>query len=266
MSQTATTAAPEVHYEINVGETAIAGGATFIALLIFILLLLGKFPGLRVRAGKNSVEVGKESTPGQDTPAKALPQPVAASSGSPGYVGVERRMVGQIDTKALYTAQLIVKRRVEMVNLIKSAQKDYADEIEDDFWPILDRRQVDEWQVETVWSRLHRIFWAMADLNHILDCCTDSINPEYLTEKIATFRRRYEKLLKRTDSMLPPFGQIEEPIRRLISQVIYKYAEIAQAHEDRFAEFVTTTKATTDNQELRDIIDKIASRDALEEL
>jgi hypothetical protein len=228
---------------------AIAGGLTLVAAMIFILILANKFPGLWVRAGKNAVGVGKTPDPKQ------------------GYSGVERRAVGQTDTKALYTAQLIVKRRVEMVNLIKSAQKDYADEVEDDFWPIFNRgADISEWQIETVWSRLHRIFYAMADLNHILDCCSDSIDPAYLNQKMATFKRRYEKLLSRNDSMLPPFGRIEEAIRQLVIQVIYKYAEIAQLHEDRFAEFVTTTKATTDNQELKDIISKIASREALEEL
>jgi hypothetical protein len=92
------------------------------------------------------------------------------------------------------------------------------------------------------------------------------INPDYLQNKVATFRRRYEKLTVRQDSNLPAWPIIEERIRALVGQVILRYAEIAAAHEFKFAEFVTTTKATTDNRELWEIIDKIASRDALEEL
>lgn len=144
--------------------------------------------------------------------------------------------------------------------MIKSDQKALADEMEDAFWPILSGK-VSEWHIETVWSRLHAIFYAMADQNHILECCTDEIDPRYLQFKQELFARRYEKLLSRADCGLPPYLAIEQKINSLIIRAIKSFVDIARVHESEFSEYIDTIKATSDSQEVRDVIDKIAERD-----
>ena len=229
---------------IDVGMVSISASIALVAVLIFILALKGKLPGLKFRKGDHEVSVGRQS--------------------DQGYGGPERRTGAckdALDPKAIQVTQLVARRRADAQNIAWALQKQLADEVEDEFWPLLDRRLVDPWQVETAWSRMHRVLYNAADQNHILDHVHgEQVGVDYLQEKVTAFRRRYEKLLGRTGCNLPVFSIIEEEVRSLLSWTLVRFARIADTEEAKLAEFVESIKATTDNHELKSIIDTLARR------
>ena len=231
-----------VHVEekLDLGTIFVSGTVALVAVLLFILIWTKRIQGFRFRSKDREVSVG-----------------------DPSYKGPERRasVCGEVDMKAIQVTQLVARRRAEAHDSAWSQQKAYADEVEDIFWPILDRRGVDHWQIETAWARLHRVLASTADQNHILDFVRgDEVDPDYLNDKVSIFRRRYDKLLARTECILPPFQIIEDQIRALLAETLIRFGHFAEDEERDLTLFVDAIKNTTDNLNLREIIDTVAKR------
>lgn len=242
------TAATEAGRTITVtqdwGQIAPWAFGIIAVIAVTILALSGKLPGFKAKVGDKEVELGDPD----ETPATTA------------YDGPDRRKpvecADQIDVKAVQLAQIVSRRRWEAIDSARVRQKDLVEDMEDDFWPIFDRRGVDGWQTEGAWNRLALVLHRTADLNHLLTYVkAGHADQDYLDEKVLAFRRRYEKILKRDDCGLPPFPMIEDQLRSMIHTALVRFAEISQDEQDKLKTFVDQLKLTTDSDQIRDILD-----------
>jgi hypothetical protein len=232
-----------VTQDVPWGTIAICLAVVFVACLYAVLALKGRAPGIKAKMGDKEVELGDHDE-------------------GPGvYVGPDRRSCPDIDARALMLPQLVSRRRMDSINAAWAKQKALADDMEDDFWPMLDRRGVDGWQIETSWSRLHRVLYNAADQNHILDVVKEGqVDVDYLEDKVAAFRRRYDKLLARAECNLPKFQTIAEEVRALLAAGLVRFAAIAQEEEDQLQAFADGLKRTVDHPDILRAIDEAAQR------
>jgi hypothetical protein len=232
--------------DIPWGQIAPWAFGSVAVIAVTVLAILGKLPGIKAKIGD------KELTVDDDQAAKA-------------YQGPERRTDAgtcpELSTADLYAPLLVTKRRAEATTAAWVRQKTHADEIEDDFWPVLERRCCDPWQAEAACSRLHRVLYTAADQNHILEVVVDGqVDVDYLEGKVQAFRRRYDKLQARTGCTLPAFPQLSEEVRSLLASALVRFAEIAQEEDAKVDAFADALKRTTEAPEAVRAIDEAAKR------
>ena len=209
-----------------------------------ILGLTKKLPGFRGKKGTMEIQVG-EIKPNEN--------PIV-------YKGPDRRRNDQVNMRILYLTQVIFQKKIEMTDTIKATQRIVADEMEDAFWPILSGR-VSIWHIEAVWVRLWLVLYAIIDQNHILDCCFGDIDPAYLASKMALFKRKYEKLALREPGELPEYSTLELKVREIFIAIIKEFYTIALKNRNQFDTYISSLKMTTDNDEVKEIISKLAKQE-----
>lgn len=211
---------------------------SIIAVCVTILALTKRLPGARGKIGDKEFEIDDD---------------LSGAKGKPSC--------SDLDSRDLWTPILVTKRRTEANNQAWARQKLHADEIEDDFSPMLDRRQVDTWQAEAACNRLHRVLYAAADQNHILEMVQGGqVDVDYLEDKVQSFRRRYDKLQARPGCTLPAFPVIADEVRSLLSSALIRFAEIATDEERKLLEFVESLKRRSDSPHISAAIDEAARR------
>jgi hypothetical protein len=233
-----------VTQDVPWGTIAIAIAAVLVTALVTYMQVKNKGLNAKVKVGDKEIQIGDTDQPDA-------------------YTGPDRRAtVGGIcvedglDVRAVQLAQIVARRRWEAVDSARVRQKDLTEDMEDDFWPIFDRRGVNGWQTEGAWNRLALVLHRAADQNHFLSFVHEGRAEQgYLNEKVLLFKRRYEKTLKRPDCELPPFPMIEEELRSMIHTALVRFAEISQDEQDKLRTFVDQLKLTTDNDQIRQIID-----------
>jgi hypothetical protein len=242
----------DIHTDVPWGVIAPSIVAGLLGIMYFILILIGKAPGIRWQSKAGKVEVSSAED---------------RKAGEKGvYVGPERRCI-ELDIKPIQMVQIVSRHRFDSINTTWARQTAAINStVEDLFIPILAGVCTDRRQVSAAWERYATVLRDVANFNHILDEVYRQVNgerylnPDYLNDKVAIYRIRYEKMLAWPGNKLPAFKRLEDQIRGLTAEVLERFHEIAQEEERKLMAFVEEFKQTTDNVEIRTILDKVAQR------
>lgn len=226
---------------IQWGEIAWAVAIGLTSLLIFILIISGKFPGLSLKAGTKSLDI----------------------NGAKEYSGTDRRRTSLTDevTKAISSTAWILRKINNMERKIITSQKEAISNRRPDFFNAMETVQGDEIFTRLFLIEFEEVLSLAAEYNHILEAVnplTCVIDYPYLKDKMDSLSIRYQSV-KSLIHKGQEWQAIRTRVEYVLKIVLMDFAEIASKQREEVLADIEAIKLNLDmNDALRNFIDSVS--------
>lgn len=209
--------------------------------VVFILL---KGKNIKLQVGKNKVDLTGEKGDNGAHDRREMPR--------------LKSPVSKLEMTYLHLFSALHDGKIEFKNAAWAAQKDFVDDVEEDFFMIFETHSTVRRDIDSVWTRFKDIMKSAADNNHVRRYVNNGIvSPDYLFEKTSAFEKKYRMLCRWEGFDLPDYDKVHSDIDNLIKAVLSKFGRIADENNEKFSALKARLVGGIDDPEVKKFMEEV---------